>query len=117
MIVGKLVWLQEEVRNEDISIARETCAISDPTIHLWHESQKEFGAQFIVIFFGNSQRSLLSPTVSVKSTSPDTENHDKNGYAKFYDDNNLFMTNVDNSDTTYTNKHKNTKYNVRNMDE
>ena len=25
------------------------------------------------------------------------------------------MTNVDNSDTTYTNKHKNTKYNVRDM--
>ena len=42
---------------------------------------------------------------SVKRTSPDTENHDKNGYAKVYDDNNLFMTNVDNdnSDTTYTN--------------
>ena len=36
----------------------------------------------------------------VKSTSPDTENH-----AKVYDDNNIFMTNVDNdnSDTTYTN--------------
>ena len=29
------------------------------------------------------------------------------------------MTNVDNdnSDTTYTNKHKDTKYNVRDMDE
>ena len=47
----------------------------------------------------------------VKRTSPDTENHDKNGYAKLYDDNNIFMTNVDNdnSDTTYTN--------MRNMDE
>ena len=43
--------------------------------------------------------------VRVKRTSPDTENHDKNGYAKKYDDNNIFMTNVDNdnSDTTYTN--------------
>ena len=51
----------------------------------------------------------------VKSTSSDTENHDNNGYAKLYDDNNLFMTNVDNSDTTYTNKHKNTEYDVRNM--
>ena len=41
----------------------------------------------------------------VKRTSPDTENHDKNGYAKLFDDNNIFMTNVDNdnSDTTYTN--------------
>ena len=56
---------------------------------------------------------------NVKSTSPDTENHGKNGYAKLYDDKNLIMTNVDNdnSDTTYTNKHKNTKYNVRDMDE
>ena len=55
----------------------------------------------------------------VKSTSPDTKNHDKNGYAKLYDDNNFFMTNVDNdnSDTTYTNKHKNTEYNMRDMDE
>ena len=35
------------------------------------------------------------------------KNHDKNGYAKVYDDNNIFMTNVDNdkSDTTYTDKH------------
>ena len=50
----------------------------------------------------------------VKRTSPDTENHDKNGYAKLYDDNNVFMTNVDNdnSDKTYTNKHNNTEYNV-----
>ena len=36
-----------------------------------------------------------------------------------YDDKNLFMTNVDNdnSDTTYTNKHKNTEYNMRDIDE
>ena len=44
----------------------------------------------------------------VKSTSPDTKNHDKNGYVKLNDDKNFIMTNVDNSDTTYTNKHKNT---------
>ena len=43
----------------------------------------------------------------VKRTSPDTENHDKNGYAKVYDNNNIFITNVDNDncDTTYTDKH------------
>ena len=54
-----------------------------------------------------------------KSTSPDTENHDKNGYVKLYDDKNIFMNNVDNdnSDTTYTDKHKNTEYNMRNTDE
>ena len=66
-------------------------------------------------YIGNSQRSLLSPTGGVKSTSPVTESHYKNGYVKLYDDKNLIMTNVDNSGTTYTNKHKNTKYNVRDM--
>ena len=30
---------------------------------------------------------------------------EKNGYAKLYDDNNTFMTNEDNCDTTYTDKH------------
>ena len=55
-------------------------------------------------FIGNSQRSSLSPTGGVKSTSPVTENHYKNGYVKLYDDKNLIMTNVDNSDTTYTNR-------------
>ena len=44
---------------------------------------------------------------TVKRTSPNTENHEQNGYAKVYDDNNIFMTNVDNDncDTTYTDKH------------
>ena len=51
----------------------------------------------------------------VKSTSPVTDNHYKNGYVKLYDDKNVVMTNVDNSNTTYINKHKNTKYNVRDM--
>ena len=32
---------------------------------------------YIYIYIGNSQRSLLSPTGCVKSTSPDTENHDQ----------------------------------------
>ena len=46
-------------------------------------------------------------TSCVKSTSPDAANHEQNGYAKVYDDNNLIKTNVDNdnSDTTYTDKH------------
>ena len=87
--------------------------ISEPTIHLWHESQERIWCTIYRDYIGNSQRSLLSPTGGVKSTSPDTENHDKNGYAKLYDDNNIFMTNVDNSDTTYTDKHKNTD--MRNM--
>ena len=43
----------------------------------------------------------------VKSTSPDTANHEHNGYVKVYDDKYTFITNVDgdNSDTTYTDKH------------
>ena len=39
---------------------------------------------------------------SVKSTSPGTENHDKNGYVNYK---NFIMTNEDNRfDTKYTNK-------------
>ena len=47
----------------------------------------------------------MSHPLNVKRTSPDTENHDQNGYAKLYDDKNLIITNVDNdnTDTTYTN--------------
>ena len=51
----------------------------------------------------------------VKSTSPDTENHDKNGYVKFYDDKNFIMTNVDNSDTTYTNKNDTNNHNAHDL--
>ena len=40
---------------------------------------------------------------SVKSTSPVTENHYKNGYVKLYNNKNFIMTNVDNNrDTKYT---------------
>ena len=64
---------------------------------------------------GNSQRSSLSPTGGVKSTSPVTENHDKNGYV-FQDNNkNFIMTNVDNSDTTYTNKNDTNNHNAHDL--
>ena len=62
----------------------------------------------IVNYIGNSQRSLLSPTVGVKRISPDTAIHEHNGYAKLLDHKyNILMTNVDNdnSDTTYKHKH------------
>ena len=36
----------------------------------------------------------------------DTAIHEQNGYAKVYDDKYTFITNVDNCDTTYTDKHK-----------
>ena len=51
--------------------------ISESSIYLWHESHKEFGAKFYRDYIGNSQRSSLSPTGCVKSTSPVTENHNK----------------------------------------
>ena len=52
---------------------------------------------------------------NVKCTSPDTENHDKNGYG-FQDNNkNIIMTNVDNSDTTYTNKNDMNSHNANNL--
>ena len=46
--------------------------------------------------------------VSVKRIPPDTAIHEQNGYAKLHNDKYTFKTNVDNdnSDTTYTNKHK-----------
>ena len=52
------------------------------------------------LYIGNSQRSSLSPTGSVKRTSPDTENHYKNDYVNCK---NFIMTNEDiNNDTKYT---------------
>ena len=50
-------------------------------------------------YIGNSQRSSLSPTGGVKSTSLVTENHYKNGYVN---NKNYIMINEDNSDTKYT---------------
>ena len=51
----------------------------------------------------------------VKSTSPVTENHDKNGFG-FQDNNkNFIMNNVDNSDTKYTNKNDTNNHNAHNL--
>ena len=44
-------------------------------------------------------------TGDVKRIPPDTAIHEQNGYAKVYDDKYTFITNVDNSDTTYKHKH------------
>ena len=57
--------------------------------------------------FGISQRSSPSPTGGVKSTSPVTENHYKNGYENcIYSMNNINMSDEDNNyDTNYINKH------------
>ena len=57
----------------------------------------------------------LGKTETVKSTSPDTENRDKNGYV-FKDINkNFIMTNVGNSDTKYTNKSDTNNHNAHNL--
>ena len=67
--------------------------------------------------FGNSQRSSLSPTVIVKSTSPVTENHYKNGYENcIYSMNNINMSDEDNNhDTNYINKHKYANHDTRKL--
>ena len=54
--------------------AVEPAKISEWSIYLWNESQNDFGAKVTVTKFGNSQRSLLSPTGSVK-TSFRTQSH------------------------------------------
>ena len=88
--------------------------ISESSIYLWHESHKEFGAQIYSDCIGNSQRSSLSPTGCVKSTSPDTENHYKNGYVS---NKNFIMTNEDDSDTKYTNKNDTNNHDARDLHE
>ena len=62
----------------------EPAKISESSIYLWHESHKELGAKNYSDHFGNSQRSSLSPTVGVKSTSPVTENHYKKRLRELY---------------------------------
>ena len=48
--------------------------ISESSIYLWHESDKEFDAQFYSDYIGNSQRRFtVTDGVCVKSTSPVTE--------------------------------------------
>ena len=68
--------------------------------------------------FGNSQRSSLSPTGGVKSTSPSTEIATKNGYEScIYSMNNIHMSNEDkhDNDTNYINKHKYTNHDTRQL--
>ena len=66
-------------------------------------------------YIGNSQRSSLSPTRCVKSTSPVTENHYKNGYVNYQ---NFIKTNEDiNNDTKYTNKNDTNNHNAGDLHE
>ena len=68
--------------------------ISESYFYLWHESQERIWCTIYSDYIGNSQRSSLSPTGSVKSTSPVTENRNKNGYGNYK---NFIMTNEDNN--------------------
>ena len=82
--------------------------ISESSIYLWNESQNEFGAKVTVTKFGNSQRSLLSPTKGVKSTSPTTEND----YEKLCT---YSMKNDKSTEDKHETNHINNKYNDMNM--
>ena len=79
-------------------------------IYLRKESQRaeEFG-------ICSCENRLQLTAVCVKSTSPVTENHYKNGYVTYK---NFIMTNVDiNSDTKYTIKNDTDNHNTRELHE
>ena len=59
----------------DTDRTEKLATISESSVSLWHESHKECGVNFYSDHFSDSQRSSLSPTGGVKSTSPVTENH------------------------------------------
>ena len=54
----------------DTDGAGKPAKISEWSIYFWNESQNEFGAKVTVAKFGNSQRSLLSPTGGVNTILP-----------------------------------------------
>ena len=92
----------------DTDGAGGTCENSVWSIYLWNESQNDFGAKVTVTKFGNSQRSLLSPTGGVKSIHPTTENW----LRKLY---NYSMKNDTSTEDKHETNHINNKYNDMNM--
>ena len=62
-ILGGILHLRHH-RDDGLNTggAGELAKISEWSLYLWNESQNEFGAKITVTKFGNSQRSLLSPT-------------------------------------------------------
>ena len=69
-ILGGIPHLRHH-RDDGLNIdgAGELAKISEWSIYLWNESHNEFGAKVTVAKFGNSQRSLLSPTGCKEYTS------------------------------------------------
>ena len=86
----------------------EPAKISEWSIYLWNESQNEFGATVTVTKFGNSQRSLQSPTVGVKSIPPITENWLRKRYK-------YSKKNYKSTEDKHETNHINNKYNDMNM--
>ena len=82
--------------------------LSEWSIYLWNESHNEFGAKITVTKFGNSQRSLLSPTGCVKSIPPTTENWLRKLYK-------YSMNNDTSTEDKHETNHINNKYNDKNM--
>ena len=87
-------------------------------LSLWNEQHQRTGRPVLDAYSSNYSEWNADKNWSsqdVKSTSPVTENHDKNGYV-FQDNNkNFIMTNVDNSDTTYTNKNDTNNHNTHDL--
>ena len=83
--------------------AGESAKISEWSFYLWNESQNEFGTKF-----GNSQRSLLSPTGGVKRKPPTAENW----LRKLYQ---YSKKNYKSTEDKHETNHINNKYNDTNM--
>ena len=87
--------------------------IVDATVAM--QRQEPSGCRFAQGPMCSRTKSNILDKSLVKSRSPDTENHDKNGYG-FQDNNkNFIMTNVDNTDTTYTNTNYMNKHDTRDL--
>ena len=91
----------------DTDGAVEPSKISEWSIYLWNESHNEFG-EVTASKFGNSQRSLLSPTVCVKSILPTTENWLRKQYK-------YSKKNYKSTEDKHETNHINNKYNDTNM--
>ena len=88
--------------------AGEPAKISEWSIYLWNESHNEFSAKVTVTKFGNSQRSLLSPTGGEKSILPTTENWLRKRYK-------YSKKNYKSTEDKHETNHINNKYNDKNM--
>ena len=91
----------------DTDGAGEPAKISEWSIYLWNESHHEFGAKVTAAKFGNSQRSLLSPTGGCKEyTSYYRKLSTKTEYSK---------KNYKSTEDKHETNHINNKYNDTNM--